>query len=189
MIAPSPWPGNLAKWEFGKYVEPPEVTVMDQAMIQELQQQFVDAVGRCVNAGFDAVTIHCGHGWLLTQFVSPVFNQRTDEYGGSFENRCRFPLEILRKIKETYGDRIALGIRVNGSTRTNPDSGELSDEDLVRFAQKCAEYADWCNVSASWNPYGESVEYMLSLIHIFSPHFLQGPETYPADPAAYKLTL
>lgn len=139
---------------------PPLVNVMDHAMLQEVKRRYLAAVGRCVMAGFDAVTIHLGHGWLMAQFLSPVFNRRTDEYGGSFENRLRFPLEVLSAIRQRFGDRIALDVRISGSTRIDPAYGELSDEELLRIAQAIEPYVDMMNVSVSWAPYRDGSEYM-----------------------------
>jgi 2,4-dienoyl-CoA reductase-like NADH-dependent reductase (Old Yellow Enzyme family)/thioredoxin reductase len=139
---------------------PPVVNVMDHAMLQEVKRRYVAAVGRCVMGGFDAVTIHLGHGWLMAQFLSPVFNRRTDEYGGSFENRLRFPLEVLSAIREKFGKQIAIDVRISGATRVDPAHGELSDEELIRVAQAVEPYVDMMNVSVSWAPYRDGSEYM-----------------------------
>ena len=74
---------------------------------------FVNAAERCVDAGFDAVEIHMGHGYLLNQFLSPLDNNRKDEYGGSAENRARFPARVLKAVKEAVGDRIAVISKIN----------------------------------------------------------------------------
>ena len=74
---------------------------------------FVNAAERCVDAGFDAVEIHMGHGYLLNQFLSPLDNNRKDEYGGSAENRARFPARVLKAVKEAVGDRIAVIAKIN----------------------------------------------------------------------------
>mgnify|MGYP001375914716 CR=1 FL=1 len=75
--------------------------------------QFVDAAELCAQAGFDAVEIHMGHGYLLNQFISPLSNKRRDEYGGSAENRARFPAEVLRRVKEEVGQRMAVLAKIN----------------------------------------------------------------------------
>jgi 2,4-dienoyl-CoA reductase-like NADH-dependent reductase (Old Yellow Enzyme family) len=72
---------------------------MSEAEIERFKSDFVAAALRAVRAGFDAVEIHGGHGYLLHQFVSPATNQRTDRYGGSFENRVRLPLEICELVR------------------------------------------------------------------------------------------
>ena len=95
-IGPSPYPDNAPLPPTGIR---PKVEVMDKAMIRQVIDNYVSAVGRCIRAGFDLVLIHSGHGWLLSQFLSPVFNRREDEYGGSPENRKRFPLEVNQAIR------------------------------------------------------------------------------------------
>ncbi|MBW1700326.1 MAG: NADH:flavin oxidoreductase [Deltaproteobacteria bacterium] len=72
--------------------------------IVSIQKQFANAALRAKKAGFDLVELHGGTGYLLAQFVSPRTNQRIDDYGGSLENRLRFPLEILKRVKDTVGD-------------------------------------------------------------------------------------
>ena len=155
-IGPSSWPTGVTP--MGPMI--PDVSVMDQTMLETVKQQYLSAVGRCVMAGFDCITLHLGHGWLLSQFLSPVFNRRTDEYGGSFENRLRFPLEVLASIRHQFGTQIAIDARISGSTRCDPAQGELSDAELLDVAQAIAPYVDMLNVSVSWAPYREGSEYM-----------------------------
>ena len=75
---------------------------------------FADRGTRCERAGFDFVEIHAGHGYLISAFLTPLFNRRTDAYGGSFENRSRFLLEVLRAVRQAVGDRIGVGVKING---------------------------------------------------------------------------
>ena len=72
--------------------------------IKEIVEQFATAVKNAKLAGFDAVTLHGAHGYLIGQFLSPVYNKRTDFYGGSLHNRMRFLLEIIKRCKEVAGD-------------------------------------------------------------------------------------
>ena len=81
--------------------------------IHELVEQFGDAALRCKKAGIDGVELHCAHGYLLQQFLSPYTNKRTDEYGGSFENRMRLVLEIIEDIRKKCGKDYVLGCRVS----------------------------------------------------------------------------
>ena len=67
--------------------------------IADMVKAFVDAAKRAVRAGFDVIELHSAHGFLLSSFMSPVANKRTDEYGGSFENRIRFPLEVVDAVR------------------------------------------------------------------------------------------
>jgi len=79
---------------------PREVTIPE---IQEIEEKFGEAARRTKAAGFDAVEVHGAHGYLVTQFLSPFMNKRTDMYGGSLENRMRFALETLERIREKVG--------------------------------------------------------------------------------------
>ena len=81
--------------------------------IKELEEQFIDAAVRVKKADCDGVELHCAHGYLLQQFLSPVTNHRTDEYGGSLENRMRFILNIIHGIKEKCGTDFPLIVRLS----------------------------------------------------------------------------
>jgi len=100
--------------------------------IARVVKYFGDGAERCMKAGFDFVEIHAGHGYLISAFLTPHFNRRTDEYGGSFENRTRFLVEILREVKDRVGHAIAVGVKLNGSDYL-PENG-WTIEDAVRFA-------------------------------------------------------
>ena len=71
--------------------------------------------GLAKRAGFEMVMIHGGHGWLLNQFLSPYFNHRTDAYGGSLENRCRFAVEVLQAVRAAVGPGFPIEFRMSGS--------------------------------------------------------------------------
>ncbi len=94
-VAPSPIPCPVVS-QIDQGVVPRELTVQE---IELLEDQFAQAASRAQLAGFDAVELHGSHGYLLTQFLSPLTNHREDVYGGSFEKRMRFPLQIVNKIK------------------------------------------------------------------------------------------
>lgn len=76
--------------------------------IESLTESFAMAAQRAMGAGFDGVEIHGAHGFLLNQFYSPLTNRRRDRYGGSFENRIRFPLEVIKRVKKQIGGRLLL---------------------------------------------------------------------------------
>ena len=80
--------------------------------IKQLEKQFIDGAVRVMKAGCDGLELHCAHGYLLQQFLSPVTNQRTDEYGGSLENRMRFILNIIHGIKMECGKKFPLVVRL-----------------------------------------------------------------------------
>lgn len=106
-VAPSPIPAPA--------VVKGEVRALTVAEIRHLVTCFGDAARRCRDAGFDFVEIHGAHGYLINQFMSPNANIRTDEYGGSFENRTRFLFEILADIRARAGADFPVGIRINGN--------------------------------------------------------------------------
>ena len=87
--------------------------VMDTEDIYMLIDAYVEAARRAGEAGFDVIEIHGAHGYLIAQFMSPLFNQRTDEFGGSYEGRMRFPLEIIHRVRETAGDDMVLFFRLS----------------------------------------------------------------------------
>lgn len=86
---------------------------MTEADLKAVTAQFVGAAALAAEAGFDAIELHMGHGYLLSQFLSPLANRRTDAYGGSVEKRLRFPLEVTERVLEAVGDRIAVLAKLN----------------------------------------------------------------------------
>ena len=114
--------------------------------INEMAAAFGDAASRCRQAGFDFVEIHGAHGYLINQFLSPNANRRIDAYGGSFENRTRFFLEILADIKKKCGAEFPVGVRLNGEDYI--DNG-WTLEDACRLAPLLeAGDAEYLHVSA-----------------------------------------
>jgi 2,4-dienoyl-CoA reductase-like NADH-dependent reductase (Old Yellow Enzyme family) len=81
--------------------------------IARITADFARAARVCADAGLDAVELHLGHGYLLSEFLSPKLNRRTDAYGGSLENRARFPREVARAVREAVGQRIAVLAKLN----------------------------------------------------------------------------
>ena len=79
--------------------------------IQRVKQAFIDGAKRAIEAGFDVIEIHSAHGYLLHEFLSPIANKRTDEYGGSFENRIRLHLEIIDGIRAVIPESMPLLLR------------------------------------------------------------------------------
>lgn len=83
--------------------------------LARLKQAFVDSARRAERLGIELIELHAAHGYLLHQFLSPLSNQRTDEYGGSLENRLRFPLEVFQAIREAVSENIAVGVRLSAT--------------------------------------------------------------------------
>ena len=114
---------------------------MDRDDIQLVQQIYVDAAVRARDAGFDIVYVYGAHSYLPLQFLSPFYNKRTDEYGGSFENRARFWREGLEKVREAVGDDCAIASRFAVDTLHGPSSIEIG-EDGVRFVEHVDDLVD-----------------------------------------------
>lgn len=99
--------------EYGDYIR--EMTEEDMDRIADCYAAAADRAMRC---GFDLVQIHCGHGWLLHQFLSPLSNHRTDRYGGSLENRLRFPLMVIDRVRQAVGHHVVLEARISADEMT-----------------------------------------------------------------------
>jgi len=104
--------------------------------ISELVHAFADGARRAKTAGFDGVELHAAHGYLLSQFFSPLYNRRKDEYGGSIANRARICLEILSAIRESVGKEYPVLIKMNGQDYSK---NGLVREESVRIARLLAE--------------------------------------------------
>ncbi|MCI9349971.1 MAG: FAD-dependent oxidoreductase [Oscillibacter sp.] len=118
---------------------PREMTLED---IRRIQQKFIAAAVRCKKAGYDAVELHGAHGYLIAQFFSKYYNRRTDEYGGSVENRCRFLSEIIAGIRKELG-RFPILVRMCGDEMT-PVDGFLTLEDGLEIAK----HLEACGIDA-----------------------------------------
>ena len=110
---------------------------MTRADIRETMHSFIDAAIRARRAGFDGVEIHAGHGYLLANFLSPATNHRTDEYGGSPENRARFLVEVITAIKAANGEDFPVLVRLDAREYRMPGGIEL--EDCLITAQLCEQ--------------------------------------------------
>lgn len=138
---------NMHQWGPSDTVRPDGVPV--KALTKELIDDIVAAYGRTAGlakrAGFGMLMIHGGHGWLLNQFLSPYFNKRTDEYGGSLENRCRLAIEVLKSVREAVGSGFPIEFRMSGSELFE---GGYDLDEGVRIAQMIEPYVDIIHVSA-----------------------------------------
>ena len=122
--------------------------------IQEITDQFADAARRALAAGFEVVEVHGAHGYLLHQFLSPYSNKRTDEYGGSFENRIRFPLEVVDAVRAVWPADLPVVFRVSATDwleENGAGEGWTADE-TVRLAKELqAHGVDLLDVSTGGN--------------------------------------
>lgn len=109
---------------------------LTRSEIEALVEEFAVAAERAIKAGFDGVELHGAHGFLLNQFFSPLLNKRGDEYGGSLENRMRFPLMVVEKVRESVRGRLLL-YRL-GADDLDPNGTRV--EDSATFATKLEQY-------------------------------------------------
>jgi len=121
---------------------------LDHDEIRELQDYWVQCARNAVEGGFDGIEIHGAHGYLIHEFLSPKSNKRTDEYGGSLENRMRFGREVLERVRAAVGDRAAVGLRLVGDEELGTGNG-LTEVDAAEIAARYEEQGvvDFLNVS------------------------------------------
>jgi 2,4-dienoyl-CoA reductase-like NADH-dependent reductase (Old Yellow Enzyme family) len=93
----------------------PAPHALDGAGHARVRDAFVDSARRALRLGFDAIELHAAHGYLLHQFLSPLSNQRDDQYGGSLENRMRFPLEVFQAVRAAVSPEMVVGMRISAS--------------------------------------------------------------------------
>lgn len=118
---------------------------MTEEDMNVVADHFADCAEILQSAGYDMVLIHGGHGWLLDQFVSPLYNTRTDEYGGSLENRAKFPLMVIDRIRQRCGENFLIEYRMSGCEEIE---GGLSPEEGIEFAKLLDGKVDLIHVSA-----------------------------------------
>lgn len=138
---------NMNQWGPSDTVRPDGVPVkaLTKEMLAEITAAYGNVAGLAKRAGFEMLMIHGGHGWLLNQFFSPYFNKRTDEYGGSLENRCRLAVEVLKAVREAVGPGFPIEFRLSGSELFD---GDYDLEEGARIAQQIEPYIDLLHVSA-----------------------------------------
>jgi 2,4-dienoyl-CoA reductase-like NADH-dependent reductase (Old Yellow Enzyme family) len=143
-VAPSALPFSAT------YSQPSALT---QAQIGEIVAAFATAARRALQAGFEVIELHAAHGYLLHQFLSPVSNQRTDQYGGSPENRQRLTLEVVEAIRQEWPAELPLLIRISATDwleETDQESWQLSDS--IQLAKKLRKLGvDLIDVSSGGN--------------------------------------
>jgi len=164
-IAPSPIPNRMEEMMAVRQgAKPPEVREMNEEQMESIIRGFADAAYRCRAAGFNMVMIHGAHGHLLAQFVSPYSNKRIDRWGGSLENRARFPLAVLDAIRKRCPDlvveyRISLDEKVPGG---------MEPEETLEFIRMIRDKIDIIQVSAGLLLNPETVQHMMQPLYV--PH-------------------
>lgn len=138
---------NLHQWgpSDGVRADGVPVRALTQELIDDIVAAYGHAAGLAKRAGFEMVMIHGGHGWLINQFLSPLFNHRTDAYGGSLENRTRFAVEVLQAVRAAVGPFFPIEFRMSGAEFTE---GGYGLDEGVKIAQAIEPYADLLHVSA-----------------------------------------
>ncbi|MCP4116091.1 MAG: FAD-dependent oxidoreductase [Desulfobacteraceae bacterium] len=139
-LAPSPIFSNYSKTT---------PKAMDDRDIDTVQDAFATAAQRAREAGFDGVEIIASAGYLMTQFLSPLKNRRTDGYGGSFENRTRFPRETIERTRKALGSDFPLGIRMAGNDFVEGSNTDLETPKIARVYQEAG--VDVINVTGGWH--------------------------------------
>jgi len=140
------WPVIAASdvpWSAANQVPRP----MTRADMDAVREQFVAAVRRGVEAGFDMVELHAAHGYLLSSFITPLTNRRSDEYGGSLENRLRFPLEVFRAMRAAWPEDKPMAVRISANDWMG-DAGVTPDEAVAIGRAFADAGADLIDVSA-----------------------------------------
>ena len=138
---------SMAQWgpSDGVRADGVPVKALTKEMIDEIVAAYGNAAALVKRAGFEMVMVYAGHGWLINQFLSPLFNHRTDEYGGSLENRVRFAREVLSSVRKAVGPWFPIEVRLSGDEFV--EGGYHLDEG-VRIAQAIEDLVDIIHVSA-----------------------------------------
>lgn len=128
---------------------------MTKEEILHTVKKYGEAAKRAQAIGFDAVEIHCGHSYLMSQFISPYYNRRTDEFGGSTENRLRFPRMVLEEVRRQVGPWFPIIVRISAEERVE---GGNTLEDTLEYLEYLDEFVDMYDVSCGLNP---SLQYQI----------------------------
>ncbi|SHI85799.1 FAD-dependent oxidoreductase [Clostridium intestinale] len=142
---------------------PAEVEEMGIPLINKTIQDFADAAGRCKDSGFKMVMIHGAHGMLPSQFLSPYVNKRTDRYGGSFENRARFCIELLEAVRRRVGENFILEYRISADELVE---GGMKVEEVIEFVKLIKDKIDILHVSAGMLPNPFTIQYMIQPLYV-----------------------
>lgn len=145
---------------------------LDDEGLARVKREFVEATQRADRAGFDLIELHGAHGYLLHQFVSPISNTRHDRYGGSLDNRMRFPLEVFEAVRAAWPAHKPLGMRITGSDWVAGAGLEIAD--AIRFAARLKELgADFVDVSSG----GVSPQQKIATGPGYQVHFAEAVKT------------
>jgi 2,4-dienoyl-CoA reductase-like NADH-dependent reductase (Old Yellow Enzyme family) len=136
----------LAPSAIPQLVDEPPPMAIDLATLAQIRREFVDATARALRIGINALELHMAHGYLLHEFLSPLSNRREDAYGGSFDNRIRFPLEVFAAVRGQWPQDRPLGVRISA---TDWIDGGWTLDDSVAFTCRLRDLGcDWIDVSS-----------------------------------------
>jgi 2,4-dienoyl-CoA reductase-like NADH-dependent reductase (Old Yellow Enzyme family) len=122
---------------------------LDREGMRAIVEAFAAAAARCARLGLDMIELHAAHGYLMSSFLSPIANRRTDEYGGSLENRMRFPLEVFAAVRRAFPAERPVGVRCNG---TDWDERGLTPDEAVAFSRALKQAGcDYVDASSGGN--------------------------------------
>lgn len=122
-----------------------EIRGMNETMMEHTIQCFAKTAKNAKDLGFDMIFMHFGHGWLPAQFLSPLFNKRTDEYGGSLENRMKFPIRILETVRNAVGKDFPIDMRISAYEWVE---GSIEFDDVKTFIKTVEHLIDTVHISA-----------------------------------------
>jgi 2,4-dienoyl-CoA reductase-like NADH-dependent reductase (Old Yellow Enzyme family)/thioredoxin reductase len=163
---PSPIPNAMEEMMAARQGRLPcPVKEMDEELIGRAIQNFADAVYRCQFAGFNMIMLHGAHGHLLSQFVSPYSNKRTDRWGGSLENRARFPLAVLDAIRKKCGPGLIIEYRISLDEKV---PGGMLPEESIEFLRMIRDKIDIVHVSAGLLLNPDTIQHMIQ--PLYTPH-------------------
>lgn len=156
---------RLAQFGPDDWVRPDGILVkaLTKEQITDIIRAYGETAALAKRAGFQMVMVHGGHGWLVNQFLSPAFNHREDEYGGSFENRLRFAQEVLRSVRAAVGEGFPIEFRMSGAELFD---GGYDLGEGVKIAQGIEELVDLIHVSAGSYQFG----FFTTHLPMFAPH-------------------
>ena len=139
------------------------VKALSKEQIADIVKSYGDKAVLAKRAGYEMIMVHAGHGWLINQFLSPYFNHRTDEYGGSLENRIRFAREVLEAIRAAVGPMFPIELRISGSELFE---GGYGIEDGCKIAHALEDLVDMIHVSAGSYQFG----FYVTTMPMFAEH-------------------
>ena len=144
---------GLSQFGPSDWVRPDGIPVkaLTQEQIDDIIKAYGETAALAKRAGFQMVMVHAGHGWLINQFLSPAFNHRTDQYGGSFENRIRFARQVLQSVRNAVGPGFPIELRMSGSELFE---GGYDLRGGVEIAKALEDLVDLIHVSAGSYQFG-----------------------------------